>query len=130
MIEMKFTALITIVALVFTFVLSGRVGGLRIKTGVAAPAITGHPEFERAFRVHYNTIEQLVLFLPLLWLSTQVVGDVWAAAIGLVWIIGRVLYANTYMKDPDKRGPGMIMTVLATGVLSLVCLWGVVAAFL
>ena len=91
MIAMKYTALITVLAVLITFFFSARVGKFRGQ-GVPAPATTGTPEFERAFRVHYNTIEQLVLFIPLLWLATGVLGDVcgsgsrrsldhWAAAV-------------------------------------------------
>jgi hypothetical protein len=79
MIVMKYTALVTIAALVYTFILSGLVGAARAKAGVDAPAMTGQPDFDRAFRIHMNTIEQLVLFIPILWLATSVGGDVWAA---------------------------------------------------
>ena len=130
MIAMKYTALVTVAALVFTFMLSGRVGALRGKLGVDAPAMSGSPEFDRAFRIHMNTIEQLVLFVPLLWLSTSVLGDPIAAGVGAVWIVGRIVYANAYSKDATGRGPGMIITVLSTGVLALATLWGVIRGFM
>ena len=130
MLTMKLTALVTVSALLFTFILSGRAGAMRGKHGVNAPAMTGNVGFEKANRIHANTIEQLVLFLPLLWLSTAVVGDLWAALVGLVWIFGRVLYARAYMADPAKRGPGMIVTVLSTGVLAIMVVAGVVMGFL
>ena len=130
MIAMKYTALVTVAALVFTFVLSGRVGALRGKLGVAAPAMSGAPEFDRAFRVHMNTIEQLVLFVPLLWLATNVLGDVNTAGIGVLWIVGRGIYANAYSKSADARGPGMIITMLATGALAVATLWGILQGFM
>jgi len=130
MITMKYTALVTVVALAFTFVLSGRVGALRAKSGVSAPAMSGEPAFDRAFRVHMNTVEQLVLFVPVLWLSTAVLGDAIAAGIGSVWIIGRAIYANAYAKDAAGRGPGMLVTMLATALLTLATLWGIVQAFM
>ena len=130
MIAAPLTALITVAALIYTVILSMRVGALRGKTGVDAPAVTGDPLFERAFRVHANTVEQLVLFVPVLWLSVGVIGDMWTALIGLVWIVGRVLYAITYMKDPAKRGPGMMITFAATVILMLITLYGVAAAFI
>ena len=92
--------------------------------------MSGHPEFDRAFRVHANTVEQLVLFLPLLWLSTAVIGDLWAGVAGAVWIVGRVLYAGAYMREPTARGPGMIVTLLPTAVLAIAALVGVIRAFL
>lgn len=130
MIMAKLTALVTIAAILYTFVLGGRVGALRGKTGVAAPATTGDPIFERAFRVHMNTTEQLVVFLPVLWLSVQVIGDAWTGLIGVVWLAGRVLYTSSYMKDPTKRGPGMLITLTATLVLIIVTLVGIVRGFL
>ena len=130
MLMMKYTALVTLAALGLTFALSGRVGVMRQKHGVEAPAMTGHAEFERANRVHYNTIEQLVLFLPVLWLATGVIGDIVAAGIGVIWLVGRVVYTRAYQQDPAKRGPGMIMTLLATAALTLCVLWGIIGEFL
>ena len=125
MIAMPFTALVTVAALVLTFVLSLRVGNMRRKHGVKAPASSGHPEFEAANRIHQNTIEQLVLFLPVLWLGLYVLGDAITGVIGAVWIIGRIVYANAYARDPATRGPGMGLTMLPTVVLLLASLWGI-----
>ena len=125
MIAMPFTALVTVAALVLTFVLSLRVGNMRRKHGVKAPASTGHPEFEAANRIHQNTIEQLVLFLPVLWLALYVLGDAITGVIGAVWIVGRIVYANAYARDPATRGPGMGITMLPTVVLLLAALWGI-----
>ena len=125
MIAMPFTALVTVAAVVLTFVLSLRVGNMRRKHGVNAPATTGHPEFETANRIHQNTIEQLVLFLPLLWLALYVLGDAVTGLIGAFWIIGRVVYSSAYVRDPATRGPGMGITTLPTAVLLLASLWGI-----
>ncbi len=130
MIEAKLTALVTIAAIFYTILLSFRVGALRGKTGVAAPATSGHPTFERANRVHLNTLEQLVLFLPVLWLAVPAAGDIWTASIGALWLIGRVIYAVTYMQDPAKRGPGMLITLGATFALMVISAVGVARAFM
>ncbi len=130
MITMKYTALVTIAAVIYTFVLSARVGAARAKLGVDAPAMSGQPDFDKAFRIHMNTVEQLVLFVPVLWLAATVVGDLWAAGIGAVWIVGRLVYAAGYRKDVDKRGPGMLTTLASTAVLTVIALWGVVQAFI
>ena len=130
MVTMKYTVLITIVALVYTFILSARVGARRLKLGIDAPAISGQAEFDIAFRIHMNTIEQLVLFIPMLWIAVTVVGDVWAAAIGAIWVIGRIIYATGYTAGVDKRGPGMLVTVLSTVALTVISFWGVVQAFM
>ena len=130
MIEMKYTALVTVAAAVLTFLLSLRVGMLRQKHGVRAPAMTGHPEFERGNRGHQNTVEQLVLFMPLLWLAAYAVGDVAAALIGVAWIAGRVAYARAYARDAEARQPGVAITTLATGALALATLWGIVRSIM
>ena len=130
MIAMPFTALVTVAAVVLTFVLSLRVGAMRQKHGVKAPATTGPPEFERANRVHQNTVEQLVLFLPLLWLALYVLGDAIAALIGAVWIVGRIVYANAYARDAAARQPGMVITTVSTAVLLLASLWGILQGFI
>ena len=130
MIAMPFTALVTVAALVLTFVLSIQVGNMRRKHGVKAPASSGHPEFEAANRIHQNTIEQLVLFLPVLWLALYVLGDAITGLIGAVWIVGRIVYANAYARDPASRGPGMGITMLPTVVLLLAALWGILQGFI
>ncbi len=130
MIVMKYTALVTIAAVVYTFLLSGSVGMARTKSGINAPAMAGAPDFDKAFRIHMNTVEQLVLFVPMLWLAASVVGDQWAAGIGVVWVVGRFIYAAGYRKDADKRGPGMLITLASTAVLTVVAVWGVAQAFM
>ena len=130
MITMKYTALVTIAAVIYTFVLSARVGAARAKSGVDAPAMSGQPGFDKAFRIHMNTVEQLVLFVPVLWLAAAVVGDLWAAEIGAVWIVGRVIYTVGYSKEAAKRGPGFLLTILPTAVLTVIALWGVIQAIM
>lgn len=130
MIAMPFTALVTVAAVVLTFVLGLRVGAMRRKHGVIAPATSGHPEFERANRVHQNTVEQLVLFLPLLWLALYVLGDAVAALIGAAWIVGRMVYANAYARDAAARQPGMAITIVSTAALLLASLWGILQGFI
>ena len=130
MIEAKLTALVTVLSVVYTIYLALRVGGQRTKTGIAAPATTGHPDFERAFRIHMNMVEQMIVFLPVLWLSVAVIGDLWAGIAGFVWLAGRALYAVSYTKDPAKRGPGMGIAMLATMVLIVASLVGVVRGFI
>ena len=89
------SAIVTILAILLYFYMSVRVGQMRTKHGVKAPATTGHEEFERAFRVHYNTLESLVVFLPLLWLATFYFSPAFSllawlpALLGLAWIVGR-----------------------------------------
>ena len=106
------------------------VGRARVRYKVEAPAVTGDPIFERHFRVQQNTVEQLVVFLPALFLFAQFVSEGLAAILGLVFVAGRVLYAIGYVKDPARRGPGFLISSLATTVLVLGALVGSIQALL
>ena len=114
-----FTALVTCLALLFYFFTSIRVSKARAAFGIKAPAITGNPDFERVFRVQMNTLEWLPIFLPSLWLFAIHVSDLLAAAIGLVWIAGRILYIVSYSQAANKRGPGFGIQAFATVALWL-----------
>jgi glutathione S-transferase len=110
-------ALVTLLALLTYFWMSTRVPQARAKCGIAAPAMTGDPILERTVRAHYNTLEWLPIFLVSMWLFAIYWNDLVAAALGLVWIIGRIMYAVAYVQDPAKRGPGFLVQGLATAVL-------------
>ena len=118
-------AIVTILALAQYILFSIQVGSMRGKHGIKAPAISGHPEFERMFRVQQNTMEQLVAFIPALWIYGYIVDPKWGAAIGLVYIIGRFVYRAEYIKDPDSRGLGFTITFLPTAVMLV---WALIAA--
>jgi glutathione S-transferase len=113
----------------YTMMLVGRMRG---KHNVQAPAVTGAPEFERAFRVQMNTLEQVVLFLPVLWLATvyPVVSGYLAPGLGLVWIIGRVLYASGYVAEAAKRSSGFLIAGIALIGLLILSIIGIVHAWL
>jgi uncharacterized MAPEG superfamily protein len=101
------------------------VGQMRAKHECKAPAMTGAPEFERMFRVQQNTMEQLVMFVPALWMYASLVNPLWAAGIGVIYLIGRVIYRSSYVKDPASRSIGFTISVLPTSVMLL---WILVAA--
>lgn len=115
----RWTAVVTLLALVAYFMMGMQVGRARGKTGITAPAMTGDPMLERAVRVQSNTLEWLPIFLPSLWLFAIYWNELVAAAIGIVWIIGRVLYSVGYMADPARRGSGFMIQFLACAVLLL-----------
>jgi uncharacterized membrane protein YecN with MAPEG domain len=96
-----------------------QVGAVRGKQGLKAPAMTGAPEFDRMFRVHYNTMEQLVMFLPLMWLFAHYVNALWAAGFGVVFFVGRFIYKVEYLKDPASRAPGFAMTFLPSAIMAV-----------
>ncbi len=110
-------AIVTLLSLILYFMMGLRVSQARSQYGVAAPAITGNEDFERVFRVHANTLEWLPLYLPSLWLFAIYWNDRVAALIGLVWIVGRILYMTGYSKAAASRGPGFGIQAMATGVL-------------
>lgn len=107
------TALITLLAIAFYFFTSINVSRSRTKTGIKVPAMSGHPDFERAFRIQMNTLEWMPIFLPSLWLFAIYISDVGAAAIGAVWIVGRIVYFIGYSQAAAKRGPGFAIQAIA-----------------
>src|SRR5215212_8259771 len=109
-----FTALVTCLAISLYFFTSVRVSQARATFGIKVPAITGNPDFERVFRVQMNTLEWLPIFLPSLWLFAIYISDPVAAALGLAWIAGRILYMIGYSQAAAKRGPGFAVQALAT----------------
>lgn len=117
--SMELLTIVTLLALLEFVWLGTRVGMARGKFGVTAPATTGNEEFERHYRVHYNTLEQLVLFIPSLWAFGYYVGQFWAAGLGAIYLIGRMIYALAYVKDPASRGPGMLLSVIPCYVMLL-----------
>ena len=116
------TALVSVLALAY-FVWTGiAVGRARAKHGGKAPAVTGPEEFNRTFRVQQNTLEQIVLFLPALWLAQALANAIWVPLVGLVWIVGRILYGSSYQRDPASRSTGFMLTFVPTMVLLLTAL--------
>jgi glutathione S-transferase len=117
-----YVAIVTLVALLVYFWMGLRVGSARKVSGIDAPAMTGHPALERAVRAHANTLEWLPIFLPSLWLchifwQPQDPTGIIVAAIGAVWIVGRILYAIGYTADPAKRAMGFYIQLIAAAVL-------------
>jgi len=105
-----------------------KVGQARGKYGVKAPATTGNEIFERYNRVHQNTMEQLVVFIPALFAFSHLISPVWAAGLGVVYIVGRFMYYASYVADPEKRGTGTMVTMLASLTLVLGSIVGAVLA--
>jgi uncharacterized membrane protein YecN with MAPEG domain len=110
-------AIVTLVSLLVYVWMIMRIGGSRRKTGIEAPAMTGHPELERHLRVQANTVEWLVIYLPSLWLFALYWNDRVAAALGVLWMVGRIVYALGYAADPKKRELGFTIQALATAIL-------------
>lgn len=125
---MNLVILVTVLALIQFAFFGALVARARSKLGVAAPAMSGPPEFDRLVRVHLNTLERLVLFVPLMWMATQFWAPAWVAAAGVVFLLGRMLYWKGYVKNPEARSFGNIVTMLPIGVLLLAGLVGLARA--
>jgi uncharacterized membrane protein YecN with MAPEG domain len=111
------TEIVILVALVVylgTMVYCAR---MRARHRIMAPSTTGHPEFERAYRIQQNTIEQLVAFVPAVWFFSTLVNPLFGAGIGAIWVIGRVIYAISYARSPERRGLGFTIGFIALVVL-------------
>jgi len=126
---MEPVAFITMLMLLQYFVFVLQVGKARVKHEVKAPAITGAPEFERALRVQQNTLEQLIVALPALWLFGWYLNPVAAAVLGVINMLGRGLYSRDYRHDPAARGRGFAVSQLAQLVLVLGALAGPVLSW-
>ena len=109
---MAFVDIVTALAVLQFVVFGFKVGAARARFGVKAPASTGNEVFERYFRVQQNTLEQLVVLLPGLYLFSRYNNPIWAAALGVVYLVGREVYAASYVRDPAKRGAGFGLTFL------------------
>src|SRR5476651_1758282 len=121
-----YTALVTLAAVALYFYTGLAVAQARVKFGVMVPQTSGHADFERVFRVQQNTLEWMPIFLPLLWLFAFYVGDIYAAALGLVWIVGRIVFIRGYREAAEKRHTGFFIQLGACGVLAIGALAGIV----
>ena len=119
-------SLVTIIALIVYQVVAINVGRARMKFKIMPPATTGDPEFDRVLRVQQNTLEQLVFFLPLLWLFSYYVSPMWGTGIGFIWVLGRILYALGYYQAPEKRTLGFGVSSISAIVLLIGALVGII----
>ena len=114
---MELIAIVTGLAVLQAFFFAFQVGKARAKCEVDAPAMSGSPEFDRAFRVHANTVEQLVVFLPGLWMFSYYVNAEIGAGIGVLFIIARFVYRSGYLGEPKNRAKGFGLSALSMMVL-------------
>ena len=124
------TAAVTLLAVLISLAFAIRVARARRRTGVRAPAMSGPPELEYALRVQANTVEQIVIFLPSLWLAALYFQGWWAPILGLVWCLGRIVYAFVYGSESRQRFPGFAPTVFSTIILWILAVIGVVQAWM
>ena len=121
---MELVLVVMLLALIEYIVLGGLVGRARGLYGVRAPATTGHPTFERVYRVHQNTLEALIVFVPALLVFACYLNFTWAAVLGVAFIVARAIYAVSYIQAPEKRAIGAGLTGIVNIALVLGGLWG------
>ena len=123
---MAYVDIVTALALLQFMVFGFKVAKARGRYGVAAPAVVGNEVFERYFRVQQNTLELLIVFLPALYVFSRYFGPLIAAALGVIYLIGREIYSFAYVKAPKKRGLGYLLTALPVAILVLGGLFGAI----
>ncbi|MBT8518822.1 MAPEG family protein [Polynucleobacter paneuropaeus] len=125
-----YTAFITLLTVALLFAVTFNVGRARGKYQIKAPAVLGHEMFERAYRIQLNTIENVLMFLPALWLYAIFIGDKGAGDSGMIWLLGRIWYAIAYQNNPAKRGYGFLLSLLVIAGLWLGAAYGIYGAYL
>ena len=114
---MELVYFMIMLALLEYVAMAALVGRAREKFGILAPTMTGHPEFERVIRVHLNTLENLIIFVPAVWIFASYVSALWAAILGFVFVVARAVYAIGYLRAAEKRSIGAAITGLVDLVL-------------
>ena len=109
---MAWVVIVTVLALAQFIGFGILVGGARARYKVSAPATTGNEIFERYFRVQMNTLELVVLFVPAIWLFAVLVSANWAAGLGAVYLVGRMVYLRSYIREPKSRSLGFGLSAL------------------
>src|SRR5262245_3983610 len=121
-----YTAIVTLLAVALYFFMATQVAVARGRFGVKHPATTGNPDFERIFRAHVNTLEWMPTFVLPLWICAVYFSDRTAAAVGLLWIVGRIVYFFGYRKAVEKRLPGFFIQFTACLLLLIGAIAGIV----
>ena len=127
---MVWVDLVSLLALVQFFLFAAAVSRARVRYGVHAPAITGHATFERYFRIHQNTLELLVLFLPSMWLAVRYFYPTYVAAIGVLFLLGRTWYFFVYVDAPEKRAWSAALSFLPIFAFWIIAAIGIVKSLL
>ena len=120
---MEYVAAVVMLALLQYTWFTIEVGRARGRFEVPAPATSGNENFERFFRAHQNTTEQLVVFLPAIFTCAYLVNETLAAAMGLLFVVGRLMYFRGYTNPEKSRSLGFGLGLIANAVLILATLY-------
>lgn len=129
LLHQPYTAFVTLLDMAIYFVICVNVSRARREYHVKAPSVDGPEPFQRVLRVQANTVEQMVLHLPILWIAAFAMDDIFAASFGAVWALGRVLYARGYYQKPKRRAKGFIIGMIVNAILFAGALAGTIASF-
>ncbi len=124
-----YTPAVSLMAVMLYFVFALCVARAHRRFQVQLPAMAGHPDFERVHRAHVNTLEWMPIFLVPLWLTALYLSDIAAAALGLVWIGGRIWYFTGYGAAVEKRRPGFLVQTMACAALLVCSVVGIIRHF-
>jgi glutathione S-transferase len=125
---MNYVYFITLLMLAEYMLIGYGVSRARSRYRIKAPAVTGDPQFERWFRAQQNTVEQLIVVIPALWIFGWTLDPRWAAALGAAFIVARAFYVYGYVKTGGGRHYGYLAGAWVTGALLFGALWGVLKA--
>ena len=116
---MEAVIIVTVLALIQYMFFGVQVGAARERCGVSAPSISGNQEFECLNRIHQNTLEQLIVLIPVLWIYAHYVNPLWGAGLTVVYLIGRFIYRGAYIKDPKGRTLGFSLSFLPAAIMAI-----------
>jgi glutathione S-transferase len=126
---MQFPIFVTLVTLITYQILSISVSAARGKYKITAPATTGNINFERVYRTHLNYLENLVIFLPLVWIdSLEFGGSIFFLVPAISWLISKILFSVAYIKNWDFKvklafNIGATISVLTLFILGIISLF-------
>jgi len=127
---MQYVELVAILAVLQFISFGALTGRARSQSGLKAPAVTGHEGFERMYRVQMNTLELLIAFLPALFLAARFWPAFWVAGLGVVYLIGRVIYWRAYVRNPSTRTIGFMLSMVPTLSLAILALLGILLSLI
>ena len=114
--------LVLMLILLQTLYFGIEVGRARQRLGIEAPAVSGDDEFDRYFRAHQNSLEQLIIFLPAVLVTAYLGYSITCVVCGVFYLLGRAIYFRNYVKEPKKRTLGFVLSFFSSVILIMTSL--------